>query len=281
MSCKNTIILKFGGASVASSEQFSRIADIILSKSQHSRVIVVVSAMGDTTDQLLSLARRVHPNPPLREQDMLISVGERISVALLAMALDHKQKEAISFTGSQSGIITSSKHSEAVVVDVRPHRILKALEDGKIVIVAGFQGVSREGEITTLGRGGSDTTAVALGVALGASGVEFYKDVEGVYSDDPKKNPLASLFSSLSFDQAIEIMEKGAKVLHPRCIRLAKKNGLPLHVLSFYDPAMQRHQGTWIGPQMRSAGTVCFEEEHGQGFSANCNGLRQRERQPS
>jgi aspartate kinase len=183
---------------------------------------------------------------------MLISVGERISVALLAMALHLKNKEAISFTGSQSGIITSTKHSDAEIIDVKPHRILKALEEEKIVIVAGFQGVSKEGEITTLGRGGSDTTAVALGVALGAMYVEFYKDVEGVYSEDPKKNPKATVFSALSFEEAIEIVERGAKILHPRCIRLAEKNGLPLRVLSFYDPLMSYHSGTWIGQSNRA-----------------------------
>jgi aspartate kinase len=247
MTHRETVILKFGGASVASTEHFAKIADIILNKSEHHHVVVVVSAMGDTTDQLLSLAKRVHPHPPPREQDMLISVGERISVALLAMALHLKEREAISFTGSQSGIITSAKHSDAQIIDIKPTRILKALDEGRIVIVAGFQGVSKEGEITTLGRGGSDTTAVALGVALGASSVEFYKDVEGIYSEDPKKNPQAVLYPSLSFDEAIEIVERGAKILHPRCIRLAAKNNLPLKVLSFYDPMMRHHLGTWIG----------------------------------
>jgi aspartate kinase len=247
MHYQETIVLKFGGASVASTEQFSRIAEIILNKSIHYRVVVVVSAMGDTTDQLLSLAKQVHPKPPPREQDMLVSVGERISVSLLAMALHLKDKEAISFTGSQSGIITSSKHSDAQIIDVKPYRLLKALDEGKIVIVAGFQGVSKEGEITTLGRGGSDTTAVALGIALGATNVEFYKDVEGIYSEDPKKDPKAVLFPFLSFEEAIEIVERGAKVLHPRCIRLAAKNGLPLKVLSFYDPMMRYHSGTLIG----------------------------------
>lgn len=247
MSNQGTVILKFGGASVASTEHFSKIAEIILNKSLDQRVVVVVSAMGDTTDQLLSLAKRVHPSPPPREQDMLISVGERISVALLAMALHLKNMVAISFTGSQSGIITSTKHAEAKIIDVKPHRILKALEADKIAIVAGFQGVSREGEITTLGRGGSDTTAVALGVALEASRVEFYKDVEGVYPEDPKKNSLAAPYNFLRYDQAIQIVEKGAKVLHPRCIRLAEKNALPLKVISFYDPMMKHHAGTLIG----------------------------------
>jgi aspartate kinase len=250
MSYRETVILKFGGASVASAEQFSKVADIILHKSQQNRVVVVVSAMGGTTDQLLSLARRVHPAPPPREQDMLVTVGERISIALLAMALQLKGKEAISLTGSQSGIITSPKHSEAAIIDVKPHRILKALEEGKVAIVAGFQGVSKEGEITTLGRGGSDTTAVALGVALDASRVEFYKDVGGVYSEDPKVNPRgAILYPSLSFDEAMRIVEKGAKILHARSLRLAAKNYLPLKVVSFYDPEMRAHAGTLIGDE--------------------------------
>jgi aspartate kinase len=264
MNCTETIVLKFGGASVATREQFPKIAEIISDKSLHARIVAVVSAMGGTTDQLLVLARGVHPNPPPREQDMLLSVGERISGALLAMALNLKGIEAISFTGSQSGIITSSKHSEAEILEVRPHRILKALEAGKVVIAAGFQGVSRDGEITTLGRGGSDTTAVALAVALGASKVEFYKDVKGVYSEDPKTNLEATLFPSLSFEEAIKIVERGAKVLHPRCIKLASKNGLPLHVLSFYDPGLRQHSGTLIGPSRREQGSPCvFEGDHG------------------
>lgn len=264
MTHSETVVLKFGGASVSSTGQFAKVAEIILNKSLRARVVVVVSAMGDTTDQLLSLARRVHPDPPVREQDMLVSVGERISVALLAMALRLKGRDAISFTGSQSGIITTSKHSEARILDVKPHRILKALDAGKIAIVAGFQGVSREGEITTLGRGGSDTSAVALGVALGASLVEFYKDVEGIYSADPKKSADAALFSWLTYEKALEIVESGSDVLHSRCLRLAEKNGLPLHVLSFYDPELRHHLGTRIGSSQGSVRCPCiFEGEHG------------------
>ncbi len=263
MSNNETIVLKFGGASVASTEHFAKIADIILKKCLTFRVIVVVSAMGDTTDQLLALARSVHPNPPPREQDMLISVGERVSVALLAMALNLKNKEAISLTGSQSGIITCSKHSMADILDVRPGRIIKALDEGKVVIVAGFQGVSTGGEITTLGRGGSDTTAVALAIALGACRVEFYKDVEGVYTEDPKKNPDAALLPFLSYEDAVKMMENGSKVLHSRCIRLAEKNGLPLRVLSFYDPDLQHHTGTLIGRDQRAREVPCqFEGDH-------------------
>jgi aspartate kinase len=253
--------MKFGGASVASSSKFSKIADIIVAKSQtYERVIVVVSAMGNTTDQLLLLAREVHPEPPRREQDMLISVGERISIALLAMALASKGKEAISFTGSQSGIITTCEHTDAKIVDIRPKRILKELAESKIVIVAGFQGMSTDGEITTLGRGGSDTTAVALGVALKAEKVEFYKDVPGIFSDDPKKNGNASFFSELSYEEALHITKKGAKVLHHRSVSLAFKNKLPLHILPFeaFDTAV----GTLIGEYPRSITTEppLFEE---------------------
>lgn len=241
-----TLVMKFGGASVATPAHFSRIADIILARmSEYSRIIVVVSAMGKTTDDLIALAKEVHPEPPRREYDMLISVGERISISLLAMALAKKNKEAISFTGSQSGIITSDTHTEARILEVRPHRLVPCLDAGKIVIVAGFQGVSRKGEITTLGRGGSDTSAVALGLAFKAK-VEFYKDVPGIFSEDPKKNSAAVVFPRLSYQEALDIVNKGAKVLHARSIELASKNRLPLHVLSFqeYDPV--KNAGTII-----------------------------------
>ncbi len=250
--------MKFGGASVASPEQFAQIAAIILKRSEeYARIAVVVSAMGNTTDQLLELARKVHANPPRREQDMLVSVGERISISLLAMALSLVGKEAISFTGSQSGIITSSVHTDAKIVDVRPRRILAELSQGKVVIVAGFQGVSKEGEITTLGRGGSDTSAVALAVALKADKVEFYKDVDGVCDEDPKKNPEALVFDQLSYEEALAIVAQGAKILHSRCIRLAAKNGLPLHVLSF----KTLKGGTRIGGTPAAVALGIYEEE--------------------
>ena len=226
--------MKFGGASVATPEHFSRIADLIADRmSEYSRIAIVVSAMGDSTNQLIELARKVNPDPPRREYDMLITVGERISISLLAMALALKEKEAMSFTGSQSGIITCGRHTDARIIDVRPHRILPCLSLGKIVIVAGFQGVSRGGEITTLGRGGSDTTAVALGIALEASVVEFYKDVPGIFDTDPKKYASANHLPALTYSEALNITLNGAKILHPRCIQLAQKNGLPLHVRSF------------------------------------------------
>lgn len=234
MNKEHALVMKFGGASVAEPEQFSKIADIIVDRLvEFPKIAIVISAMGNTTDQLINLAKKVNPHPPKREFDMLVTVGERISIALLAMALAAKGKEAVSFTGSQSGIITCEQHTEARIEEVRPHRLLAALEQGKIVIVAGFQGVSRKGEITTLGRGGSDTSAVALGVALKASRVEFYKDVDGVFSEDPKINSEASHYPNLTFTQAKEVLANGAKILHPRCIYLAEKNAMPLHVLSF------------------------------------------------
>lgn len=253
------LVMKFGGASVATPESFAKIADLIIERAKlDSQIVVVVSAMANTTDQLHELAHRVHPNPPRRELDMMVSVGERVSIALLAMALALKGKEAVSFTGSQSGIITCENHAAANIIDVRPSRILSVLNQGKIAIVAGFQGVSRKGEITTLGRGGSDTTAIALAAALRAREVEFYKDVLGIFDTDPKKNPQAKLLSSLSFDQAMELSSKGAKVLHFRSIALAAKNGIQLAVRSFDFP----HQlGTVVGQGMERSVNIIYEME--------------------
>lgn len=255
-----TVIMKFGGASVASADHFLRIAQLISNRARYApRIIVVVSAMGKTTDQLIDLAKQVHPEPPRREYDMLVSVGERVSIALLAMALAHIGCKAVSFTGSQAGIITTEEHSEARIVEIRPHRLLPHLDAGRIVIVAGFQGVSRNGEITTLGRGGSDTTAVAFGVTFQGD-VEFYKDVPGIFSADPKTVPAAQLYKNLTHQEALEIVSKGAKVLHPRCIALAEKNGLPLRVLTFLSDA----EGTWIEtPGRMRPWMVRYEEEHG------------------
>lgn len=266
---KRTLIMKFGGAAVESPDCFAQIAELILErKREFQRVAVVVSAMGNTTDQLISLAKQVNPMPPQREYDMLLTVGERISIALLAMALALKKQEAFSFTGSQSGIITCNRHAEARIIDVRPHRLLPVLDAGHVAIVAGFQGVSRGGEITTLGRGGSDTTAVALGVALGASRVEFYKDVPGICSDDPKRNAEAILHPELSYEEALKIVLAGAKVLHARCLELASKNSLPLHVRSFQ--AHQPPEGTWIGSRERPAAlSLIYEEDRDAGRTPN------------
>lgn len=262
----STIVLKFGGASVATPESFQNIAEIILKKNEEfSRVVVVVSAMGNTTDELIDLAKKVHAEPPRRELDMLISVGERISISLLAMALDVKGAKAKSFTGSQSGIITTPSHADARVIEVRPHRVEQALQQGCIAIVAGFQGVSSQGEITTLGRGGSDTSAVALAVALQAERVEFYKDVPGIFSADPKKDCQAQHLAEISYDQALGICRKGARILHARSVELAQKNALPLRVLSFLE---KESQDTWImergaprfsSPLYEDAAVACFK----------------------
>ncbi|MBA3603861.1 MAG: aspartate kinase [Parachlamydiaceae bacterium] len=257
-----TLVMKFGGASVAAPENFAAIASLIAHrKKEYNRIIVVVSAMGDTTDQLIALAKQVHPNPPKREYDMLITVGERISISLLAMALSLQGQEAASFTGSQTGIITCPKHSDARIIDIRPHRILPHLELGKIVIIAGFQGVSQGGEITTLGRGGSDTSAVAIAIALNAEKVEFFKDVEGIFSEDPKINSNAKLYSALTYDEALEIASTGAEILHSRCILLAKKNELPLHIRSF-NHSIAFREGTHIcnGNKIKTSLVPSFEE---------------------
>lgn len=254
-----TLVMKFGGASVSTPEHFSRIADIIFQrKREFPRIVIVVSAMGSTTDDLIALAKKVNPDPPRREYDMLVSVGERISISLLAMALAKKQIEAVSFTGSQSGIITCGRHSDARIIDVRPFRITQSLEAGKIVIVAGFQGVSKGGEITTLGRGGSDTSAVALGIALGASLVEFYKDVPGIFDCDPKKNPDAEKYERMTYGEALELTSKGAKILHSRCVELAQKNHLPLYVRTFKDDISE---GTRIEDQIPVSKDRAFFEE--------------------
>lgn len=256
---KNTLVMKFGGAAVATPERFSEIAAIILKRRQHfPRIVIVVSAMADTTDRLIRLAHRVNPQPPQREYDMLVSVGERISISLLAMALAAQNQMAVSFTGSQSGIITSSRHSDAEIIEVKPFRLIPHLDEEKVVIVAGFQGVSQEKEITTLGRGGSDTTAVALGVALDASHVEFYKDVPGICDVDPKLGVPYRLLSELDYDQALEIVSKGSGVLHSRCIHLAKKNNISLHVRSFNNPEAA---GTMIhNPELERLSTPLYEE---------------------
>lgn len=244
----NTLVMKFGGAAVSAPERFSEIADLIIRRlKEFNRVAVVVSAMGDTTDELIALAHKVNPNPPRREMDMLVTVGERISIALLAMALAAKGHEAISFTGSQTGIITSNDHSNARIIDVRPKRLLPHVERNTIIIVAGFQGMSLNGEITTLGRGGSDTTAVALAAALGAKKVEFFKDVDGIFDRDPTAHADAKLIPHMTFAEAISLIEKsGHQVLMMRSVEMARRNRIPLHVLPF-SPSHPGAAGTWIG----------------------------------
>lgn len=227
------VVQKFGGSSVADPEKLGQVADRVAKTVKSGRkVVVVVSAMGKTTDELLALARRVAPEssggPPRRELDMLLSTGERISMALLAMALEARGLQAISFTGSQSGILTNDRHSGARIIEVRPIRIEDELERGKVVIVAGFQGMSYKREITTLGRGGSDTTAVALAAALSAD-CEIYSDVDGVYSADPRVVPEARHLPALGYEEMQELAEHGAKVLNAQAVEWARRAGVVIH----------------------------------------------------
>lgn len=253
-------VLKFGGASVATPFDFDQVAKIIQQKKEGTnRIVVVVSAMAKATDDLISMAHLVHPNPPKRELDMLVSVGERISIALLAMALNKIGIDAVSLTGSQSGVITTQEHNEALILDIRPQRVLKLLNDNKVVIVAGFQGVSQNGEITTLGRGGSDTSAVALAIALKASKVEFFKEVQGVYDKDPLKFTDAKFLETLDYDEMIALCEKGAKVLHARAVKLAKKNSIRLEVKSFKETTLCFTQIKSLKNETILESPVCFE----------------------
>lgn len=224
------VVQKYGGSSVADAERLRLVADRVAATYRAGkRVVVVVSAMGKTTDQLIELAKAVSPTPPRRELDMLISTGERISMALLAMALDRLGVPAISFTGSQSGILTNDRHSGARIIEVRPVRIQDELDRNKVVIVAGFQGMSYRREITTLGRGGSDTTAVALAAALGAEACEIYSDVDGVYSADPRVVPEARRLDAVSYEEMQELAEHGAKVLNAQAVEWARKAGIVLY----------------------------------------------------
>jgi aspartate kinase len=221
------VVQKYGGSSVADVEKIRRVAQRVKAKREAGyQVVVVVSAMGDTTDDLLSLAKQVSADPPRRELDMLLTCGERISMALLSMALQEQGVPAISFTGSQSGIITNDTHSQARIVEVRPFRVFEELDRGKVVIVAGYQGVSYKKEVTTLGRGGSDTTAVALAAALEAEACEIYSDVDGIFSADPRVVPDARKLESLSYDEMQELASAGAKVLNAQAVEFAKTKGI-------------------------------------------------------
>jgi aspartate kinase len=223
-------VQKYGGSSVADEQKIQQVAErVVAAKRAGRELVVVVSAMGKTTDQLLAQARRIHPDPPRRELDMLTSVGERISMALLSMAIQRLGFDAISFTGSQSGIITNDRHSDARIIEVRPFRLQDELSRGRIVIVAGFQGMSYRREITTLGRGGSDTTAVALAAALGAE-CEIYGDVDGVYTADPKVVADARHIPSLEYPEMQELAEHGAKVLNASAVEFAKERDIAIFV---------------------------------------------------
>jgi aspartate kinase len=230
------VVQKYGGSSVADAERIRRVAErIVETKKQGNDVVVVVSAMGDTTDGLMELAQQVCPAPPARELDMLLTAGERISNAQVAMAIESLGAHARSFTGSQAGVITTGTHGNAKIIDVTPSRLQTALDEGQIVLVAGFQGVSQDTrDVTTLGRGGSDTTAVALAAALGADICEIYTDVDGIFSADPRIVPNARHLDTVSFEEMLEMAACGAKVLMLRCVEYARRYDIPVHVRSSY-----------------------------------------------
>jgi aspartate kinase len=230
------VVQKYGGSSVADAERIKRVAErIVAARKAGNDVVVAVSAMGDTTDELLDLAMQVSPLPPGRELDMLLTAGERISMALLAMAIHNLGYEARSFTGSQAGVITTSSHGRARIIDVTPGRLRSALDEGAIVIVAGFQGVAHDTkDITTLGRGGTDTTAVALAAALKADLCEIYTDVDGVFTADPRIVPNARRIEKITYEEMLELAACGAKVLVLRCVEYARRFNMPIHVRSSY-----------------------------------------------
>ena len=230
------LVQKYGGTSVGTPERIHHVAErIVRTRRAGTELIVVVSAMADTTDDLLELAGKVSSNSHPRELDMLLTSGERISMALVAMAVNDRGQEAVSFTGSQSGIVTDTSHTRAKILEVKADRIREELKRGRVVIVAGFQGVSRDREVTTLGRGGSDTTAVALAAALGAEACEIYTDVDGVYTADPRIVPNARKLQELSYDEMLELASLGAKVLHNRSVEIARRFRVPIHVRSSFN----------------------------------------------
>ena len=247
------VVQKYGGSSVADADGIKRVAQrIVATRKAGDSVVVVVSAMGDTTDELVDLATQVTPLPPGRELDMLLTAGERISMALLAMAIANLGLVGRSFTGSQAGVITDSSHGRARIIDVTPGRIRSALDEGAIPIVAGFQGVSQQGkDITTLGRGGSDTTAVALAAALGADVCEIYTDVDGVFTADPRIVPTARHIPRISYEEMLEMAACGTKVLMLRCVEYARRYAIPIHVRSSFS----NREGTWVSEGGRASDT--------------------------
>jgi aspartate kinase len=239
----NLVVMKFGGSSVADAERIHRAARrAIQSRQQGNQVVMVVSAMGKTTDNLISLAKQITDNPSKRELDMLLTTGEQVSISLMAMAIQSAGHEAISLTGGQIGLITDAVHTKARIKSIEKERIQRELDDGKVVIVAGFQGVDEEGEIFTLGRGASDTTAVALAAVLGAKYCEIYTDVDGVYTTDPRIVPSARKINRISYDEMLELASLGAKVMHSRSIEFGKKYNVDIHVRSSFTD----NPGTWI-----------------------------------
>lgn len=233
---RKVIVQKFGGTSVADTEKIKRVAqNVIREKKNGNDVVVVVSAMGHTTDYLVKMAKDINPNPSGREMDMLLSTGEGVSIALLAMAIEAAGYDAVSFNAMQIGIFTENVHSKARIVDIKTDKLKKNLAEGKIIVVAGFQGVTENGEITTLGRGGSDTSAVALAAALNAERCDIYTDVEGVYTTDPRIVPNASRLDEISYEEMLELAHAGANVLHPRSVETAKQFNVPMRVRSSFN----------------------------------------------
>jgi aspartate kinase len=255
-------VLKYGGSSLATPAHIRRAAAHIRAvKAAGYDVVVVVSAMGRMTDHLLSLARKTVSHPPQRELDMLLTAGERVSMALLAMALEHDGVPAISFTGSQTGIVTSSRHTDARIVAIRPVRVQEALARGRVVIIAGFQGVSAEKEITTLGRGGSDTTAVALAAALRAERCDIFTDVAGLYTADPRKVPSARLMAACPYEEALELASLGAK-MQPRSLEVARRFGVVVRIASSAAvDDVEGRSGTWIGTRGFANGSASGQLE--------------------
>lgn len=229
------IVQKYGGSSVADGARIAAAADRIAA--QQGRRVVVVSAQGDTTDEIIAKANGINPNPGAREMDACLAAGEQMSAALMAMALERRSCPAVSLTGSQAGIHTDDVYGNARIVRVEPGRILRELDEGKVVVVAGFQGIDPNGNITTLGRGGSDTTAVALAAALHADRCLIYTDVDGVYDRDPRKYPDAVRYDRIGYDEMLALARSGAQVLHDRCVELAKDARVPIEVRSSFTDA--------------------------------------------
>ncbi|GEL93949.1 aspartate kinase [Cellulomonas composti] len=248
------VVQKYGGSSVADAESIKRVAKrIAAAKRAGDDVVVVVSAMGDTTDELIDLARQISPVPPQREMDILLTAGERISMSLLAMAINNLGVRAKSFTGQQAGVITDAVHGRARIVDVVPTRVRETVDKGQVAIVAGFQGVTEStNDVTTLGRGGSDTTAVALAAGLGADVCEIYTDVDGVFTADPRIVPSARKLDRVSYDEMLELAASGAKVLVLRCVEYARRYGVPIHVRSSFS----NHPGTLVTNEKSEDPTV-------------------------
>jgi aspartate kinase len=255
------LVQKYGGTSVATTTHIGRVADrIVAQKESGARMVIVVSAMGHATDDLIRLAHEIHSDPPARELDMLLTVGERVSMALLSMALQVRGHAAISFTGSQSGIITDQRHADARILEIRAGRIEQELTAGNIVIVAGFQGVSQAREITTLGRGGSDTTAVALAAALGAERCDICTDVDGVCSADPRIVERARVLPVLSYDEMVAFAAHGALVLHPRAAEVARRHRVPLRICSSFNDSPGTAVGMGPGDPKREGSMIGIEQ---------------------